>query len=314
MHSYFRPYAYVLAAAFVATAFLVPAAKGAEGGYSNYIPGGYGDFGMALEPPEKLTLRCDIFYYGADVDRSVRSGQAEVGAELDFFVNFTTLLYKPGVDILGAQYAFGVLVPIVHADINAHISAEGMTRGVEDDASGLGDIVLIPLALFGNIGNLHASIAQYIITPTGDYDADNLANAGLNYWSFDSNIAMTYLNDKTGQDYSFNLGHIYNTKNDDTHYQTGQEVHLDVVANQFLSETFAVGVHGFYLKQITGDSGSGAILGDFKAEALGVGPAVMWGTKFGDQDVTFIAKWLAEVDVENRLEGDHIWATVAMDW
>jgi hypothetical protein len=300
--------------AVAAVMLLAPDGEAAEGGYSNYIPGSYGDFGMALEPAGKLTLRNDIIYYGADVSRSVRSGRAEVGAELDFLMNFTTLLYKPEVEILGAQYAFGVLSVLVSLDIESSISADGRTVKSDADTSGLGDVAWIPVMLFWNRGNVHASFAHIIVSPTGDYDVDNAINDGLNYWSFDSNVAVTYLNEKTGQDYSFNLGHIYNTENDDTDYQTGQEVHLDVALNQFFSETFAVGVHGFYLKQVTGDSGSGAVLGDFKAEALGVGPALMWGTTFGKQDVTFIAKWLAEVHAENRLEGDNVYLSLAMDW
>jgi len=304
----------VLSLILTVAVLFTPTSEAAEGGYSNYIPGSYGDFGMALEPPGKLTLRNDFYYYGADVSRSVRSGLAEVGADLEFFMSFTTLLYKPEVEILGGQYAYGVFVPLVALDIESSISGAGMTRRSDDDTAGLGDIAWIPVMLFWNSGNLHASLAEFIVSPTGDYDVDNAINDGLNYWSFDSNIALTCLNEETGQDYSFNLGHIYNTENDDTDYQTGQEIHLDVVANQFLSETFAVGVHGFYLKQITGDDGSGAILGDFEAEAMGVGPALMWGTAIGEQDVTFIAKWLAEFDVENRLEGDHVYLSFAMDW
>ena len=42
---------------------------------------------------------------------------------------------------------------------------------------------------------------------------------------------------------------------------------MEYILNQFLSETFALGVQGFYNKQITGDSGNGAILGGFKGEA-----------------------------------------------
>ena len=90
-------------------------------------------------------------------------------------------------------------------------------------------------------------------------------------------------------------------------------MHLDVAFNQFFSDSFAVGIHGFYLKQITGDSGSGALLGDFKAEASGVGPALLWSTKVGDQEVALIAKWLYEIDVENRLEGDHLLVSFALD-
>jgi hypothetical protein len=67
-----------------------------------------------------------------------------------------------------------------------------------------------------------------------------------------------------------NIGYNYNTENTDTDYQTGQEVHVDVMVNRFLSETLAIGIHGFYLQQVTGDSGDGAILGSFKGEAAGV--------------------------------------------
>jgi len=80
--------------------------QAAEGGYSNYIPGTYGDFAMAVEPPDKLTLRNDVYYYDADDDKSVRAGRVEVGAELTFLLNLTTVLYKPDIRIGGAQYAF----------------------------------------------------------------------------------------------------------------------------------------------------------------------------------------------------------------
>jgi hypothetical protein len=150
--------------------------------------------------------------------------------------------------------------------------------------------------------------------PTGDYSTDNLINESLNYWSFDTNFALTYLDPEKGRDVSFNIGHIYNTENDDTNYKTGQELHLDVAFNQFFSETFAVGLHGFYLKQITGDSGSGALLGDFEGEAAGVGPGLLWTRKIGNQSVSFIAKWLHEFHAETRLEGDHVFLSFALDW
>ena len=286
----------------------------AEGGYSNYIPGTYGDFGMALAPSEKWTLRNDIYFYDASTSRSVRSGNLEVGTELDFLMNFTTLVYKPELELFGAQFAAGVFIPLVDVELDTSLSIGDTLVSASDSATGLGDIVLIPLLLYWNSGNIHTSVAQFIVTPTGDYDADNLINNGLNYWSFDTNFALTYLNPETGRDFSFNIGHIYNTKNDDTNYQTGQELHLDVAFNQFLSETFAVGIQGFYLKQITGDSGSGALLGDFKAEEAGVGPALLWSTQIGDQGVSFIAKWLHEFHAENRLEGDHVFLSFALDW
>lgn len=278
----------ILAIFFLVIALADMDARAAEGGYSNYIPGTYGDFGMALAPSETWTLRNDSYYYEARTDRSVRSGIIEVGADLQFLMNFTTLLYRPGIEVFGAQFATGVFVPVVDLDLDASLSAGGMSVSASDSATGFGDITLIPFALFWNQGNIHTSFAQFIIAPTGDYSTTNLINNGLNYWSFDTNFALTYLNPETGRDVSFNIGHIYNTENDDTDYQTGRELHLDLVFNQFLSETFAIGVHGFYLKQVTGDSGAGTLLGDFKAEAAGVGPALLWSTKVGEQEVSFI--------------------------
>ena len=93
--------------------------------------------------------------------------------------------------------------------------------------------------------------------------------AGLNYWSFETNLAATYLHSEKGFEISASFGHLYNTENEDTDYHTGQELHVEYMLNQFLSETFAIGLQGFYYKQLTSDSGSGAILDDFKGEAAG---------------------------------------------
>ena len=289
-------------------------ANAAEGGYSNYIPGTYGDFGMALAPSETWTLRNDVYSYGADIDKSVRSGRVEVGADLDFLVNMTTLVYKPELLLFGGQYAAGVLLPFMDAKVEATLDLGPINAKVKDSASGLGDIAVIPIALYWNEGKYHWSFVQLVVTPTGDYDLDNDINTSVNYWSFDTNFALTYFNGETGRDLSFNFGHIYNTENDKTDYQTGQELHLDLVLNQFLSDSFAIGLQGFYLKQITGDDGRGATLGDFKAEAAGIGPALLWSRDFGKQNVTFIAKWLHEFHAENRLEGDHIYLSFVLDW
>ena len=177
----------------------------AEGGYSNYIPGTYGDFGMALAPSQPWTLRNDLYYYDASTDLSLRSGNLEVGTDLSLLMNFTTLLYKPDIQLFGAQYAAGLFVPLVNLDIDANLSIGNLTASASDSATGLGDVALIPLALYWTKGNLHMSLAEFIVTPTGDYSTSNAINRGLNYWSFDTNFALTYLNPETGRDLSFNL-------------------------------------------------------------------------------------------------------------
>ena len=75
---------------------------------------------------------------------------------------------------------------------------------------------------------------------------------------------------------------------------------------------FGLGANAFFYQQITGDSGSGALLGDFEGRALGVGPVLSYATKIGKTDVIAEAKWLPELDVENRMKGDYVWVKLAV--
>lgn len=50
---------------------------------------------------------------------------------------------------------------------------------------------------------------------------------------------------------------------------------------------------GYYYKQVTGDSGSGAKLGDFKGESYVFGPALLWAARF--------RQWEAHLDRQMAL-------------
>jgi hypothetical protein len=285
----------------------------AEGGYSNYVPGFYGDLALAVEPEQGLAIRNDFYFYNAEADRSVRSGLVELEVDLEISLDYLSILYKTDQKVLGAGYAFGATFVAGKVDISGEIAVGPFTQGFSDDKTSYGDITFIPAIFYWNNGDkLHFTQSFYIVAPVGDYDVSDSANIGLNYWTFETDFAMTYLNQETGQDYSVVLGYGYNTENDDTDYQSGDEVHIDYIFNQFLSESLAIGLHGFIFKQVSGDSGDGAILGDFKAEAAGIGPAIMWIPPKYEGEVAFVAKWLHEYDSENRIEGDHVFISFMM--
>jgi len=280
----------------------------AEGGYSNYIPGTYGDFAAAMAPTTPFTVRNDTYFYEAKIDETVRGGKVELDSELSMLINLTTLIYKPEFEVLGATYGMGMVVPVLTTSLDTYIN----DFYVKSDTSGLGDLTLVPAALFWNVDNFHFSLAEYIVTPSASYNVNDSLNPSLNYWTFDTNFAATYLNLSTGQDYSINVGYTVNTENAATDYKTGNELHIDYMFNQFLSDTWAIGIQGFYLKQMSADSGKGALLGGIKGRAAGIGPAVMWSTTVGKQPVSFIAKWLHEYKAENRIEGDQIYLSFAL--
>lgn len=288
-------------------------ATAGEGGYSNYVPGFYGDLALAVEPPKGLSIRNDLYSYSADGSESVRSGLVEVDAELDLLFNYLSFLYNPGIDVLGAHMALSATVVVGNIDINASVKAGPLTVKAEDEHTGMGDLTL-GTYFYWNRDKYHFAWANYLVMPTGSYDVDNLANTGLNYWTIETDFMTTYLDMDKGRDYSIVVGYGYNTENDDTDYKTGDEVHIDIVLNQFLSESFGVGINAFFFRQLSGDSGDGAVLGDFKGEASGIGPVVYYTKKIGGSEVYFSVKWLKEFDVKNRLEGDHVYASFALSF
>ena len=103
-----------------------------------------------------------------------------------------------------------------------------------------------------------------------------------------------------------------NTTNNATDYRTGNEFHMDFTVNQFLSETFALGLRGYLYDQLTGDSGSGAKLGDFKSESFGLGFGVFWRPKFAKGNFVLVAKYMNDVHAENRLESEY--GTIGVAW
>ena len=110
------------------------------------------------------------------------------------------------------------------------------------------------------------------------------------------------------------VGYGYNTENEDTDYHSGDAVHLDFVLNQFFTESFAIGIIGYFYKQIGADSGDGALLGSFKGEGAGIGPAIYYSKEISGKDVYFIAKWMHDYHAEKRVEGDYVYASFALSF
>jgi hypothetical protein len=154
-----------------------------------------------------------------------------------------------------------------------------------------------------------------IYAPTGDYEKGKLANLGKNYWTFEPAVSLSYMSSKMGFELTTFAGADFNAENPDTHYRSGTQFHPDTTAAQHLplfGGIIGVGANGFYYQQVSGDSGSGAALGDFKGRTAGVGPVVSFITKIFGKDFATEAKWLPEMDVSKRLKGDYVWIKLAI--
>ena len=284
----------------------------AEGGSSHYLPGAAGDVLIAQSPEPGLQTAVTFWCQGGEVNAAVLQGKVGVELDLDLTLAIPSAIYTFETPVLGGAYTMGVAVPFGYANLDATLAGPlGNSINASEDSFNLSDIAFTPLQLNWNRKYFSFKFAEVIIAPTGAYDTDNLVNLGRNYWSFDTIGGMTWFNEATGTEFSLAPGIMVNTKNDDTDYKTGTEFHLDYTVNQFLSETFSVGLRGYYYKQLTGDSGRGAILGDFKSESYGLGPGVVWIPKFADGELTILGKWMHDLHAENRFESDYVTLTAA---
>ncbi len=118
-------------------------------------------------------------------------------------------------------------------------------RRPTDDRWGLGDIIVDPFILGWHFPNFHVTTGLDIYIPTGTYNQDHLANTGRNYWTFEPIVAMTYLSD-SGFELSAKFMYDFNTENDDTNYQSGQEFHFDYTVGYHIGKQWAVGLGGYY--------------------------------------------------------------------
>jgi hypothetical protein len=278
-----------------------------------YVPGAAGDIAIAISPEPGLQVANAVFVQTGDVDKAVLQGVVNLKLDVDIVLDFVGAYYTFEKSILGGTYSIGAIIPFGYAELEASVTGPGGRNiGVSDDTFHVADIALVPLQLNWTVGDFHFKFAEAIVAPTGGYDLDNVVNIGRNYWAFDTVAAFTWLSTSTGTEFSMEPGIMANTENDKTDYQTGAEFHVDFTVNQFLAESFAVGLRGYYYRQVTGDSGSGARLGDFEGESLGLGPGLFWQPEFAHDKLAVVGKWMRDVTATNRIESDYF--TFGLAW
>ena len=128
----------------------------------------------------------------------------------------------------------------------------------------------------------------------------------------DIGSGYTYFNTQTGREFSVVAGFTHNFKNHDTQYRNGNNLHLDWSISQHLSKNWHAGLVGYYYYQITGDSGSGALLGDFKSRINGIGPQVSYQFMLGKREYHLNLRGYKEFGAENRPEGWNAWITITI--
>ena len=280
-------------------------AQATEFGSSYYFPGISITFAPGLAPHTGVVGVEQMLFMNTKANVVVLGGRVETDVKSKVFLNVigVTNTFKSS-EKSDKTFQVGVFLPYGNVDVRPTISTAQGSRSISSSSTDIGDTTLIG-AMYWKNGDYHYKIAETIYAPTGAYDRMNLSNVGRNYWGFDTTFAVTHVDMKSGIEWSIAPGILFNTRNEDSDYKSGNEFHIEFALNHhYFKQHYAVGLQGYYYKQITGDSGSGAKLGSFQGEAFGIGPAVLWTPPSKKGNLSVIAKWLFDVEHQNRLHGD----------
>jgi hypothetical protein len=292
---------------------LGPNAHAEEGGSGHYLPGSTADFLDMLPGEPGFAYANFPVYYSGSIGRSRQlrlGGVIAANAKVTIWGDTSLLLYQTPWQIFGGQYATAITIPHLWVDVKGDVQTGLVSRSVRDSTSGIGDIQLFPAMLVWSAGDLKWGANFGIYAPSGSFKVGRLANTGKNYWTIEPGANISYLSKATGLELTGFAGFDFNTKNDATDYHSGTQFHLDATAAQHLplwGGIAGIGANFFYYQQVTGDSGSGAQLGNFKGMTVGIGPVLSYAYKIGKVNLVAEAKWLPEIEVNNRFKGDIAW-------
>jgi len=313
----------------------------AEQAKSVYLLGATASMAGMTPPPGTYFSSFTYFYSGegtgsAALSRSVpKTGillpgfatlqaNADVSVKANVALDVFSLLWVAPETFAGGNFGFGALLPVGYQEVDVNVNARAalafpdgtvLQRSGSRDVFGRTFAVGDPLAtafIGWSSGNWHWKVTGLLNVPVGEYDKTSLVNMGFNRWAGDLTGSLTWLDPKSGIEVSLAPGVTFNGENLDTNYKTGTEFHIEAAVMKHVSKEFAFGVAGYHYQQITGDSGSGAVLGDFKGRVSAIGPNLTYNFQVGKTPVLTSIRWLHEFNAQNRLVGDAGFVTVTI--
>jgi hypothetical protein len=294
-------------------------AQAAEDGKSFFIGGLAGSMSGLLPPPGSY-INSDTIIASAEAGANIQipdAGLLTLGLSGDTVIDFLSGIRVSPKQVLGGNLALGIglvggrVEAQTLAILSSIVPIDSHSADLTDAVTAIGDPVLIAKLGWHN-GPFHWNIGSILNIPVGQYDAGRLANLGFNRWILDVAAGFTYFDPKKGIEITVVPGVTFNGENPDTNYRTGTEFHVDLTAMAHLSKRFAIGVGAYHYEQLTGDSGAGAVLGDFKGRVSGIGPVLSYNFQLGDRPVSTKLRYFKDLNVDDRMPAEVYLFSAAM--
>ncbi len=278
----------------VACMAAVGSAHAREPGLAGVYPMGNETYMTGALPPPGLYGMVFLRHDGADELKDNSGDKIPVDFKLRADAIAPRLVWVPGAKLFGGDFVAHAILPLVNLKVSL--------AGTSQTKSGIGDMVFGIGTGYHLSKNLHVIPGIDVFAPTGVYHKTDLANIGTNHWSIQPLVNVTYV-DPGAFNGDIKAMYTYNTRNDATHYKSGQEFHIDYDAGWGLGNGWVLGVGGYAYWQITDDKINGHRVPGNKGRAFAMGPAIKYDSGKG----WFVtAKWQKDFGVRNLPEGDAV--------
>ena len=283
-----------------------------ESGVDNIGTGTDGFYVLPLEvdslPDHMVAFNLYYNHYKARKFNISSLGGEVPAVEIESTAVIPRIDYLSPLRVAGGRLGIYVAQPWLKQEVAAF--------GLSDTRESMGDTTISPIILWDMGKHLTLAAAVEITVPTGEYDADRLANTSNNFYTYKPLFSFTWLpTDNT--ELSMKTTYSFNRENKDTDYRSGQIFHFDYSASYRLNDNVTVGLNGYYLKQTTDDKQYGRTVqfagqdvdDGVRGEVFAIGPALhVTFLKYASAEI----RWAKEFDVENRPEGEMLWAKISI--
>jgi hypothetical protein len=282
-------------ATFALLASLSAVANATEGGTSVYPVGTENYTCCALPPPGLYGMAFVENYTATKLRDNSGNDATPPGFKVTANALVPRLVYVSKETVWGGSLGFHAILPMVNLEVTV--------PGLSQTKSGNGDIVLGAVLGYHHSPQLHTVAALDVITPTGAYNKNDLANIGKNHWAIQPVYGVSYI-DPNGLNADAKIMYTFNGQNDATGYRDGQEFIVDYSLGWGLGNGWVLGVGGYIYEQTTDDSLNGNTVANNKGRAFALGPSIRYDSGKG----WFVtAKFQQESNVANRAEGQAFW-------
>jgi hypothetical protein len=262
----FRSRLLILIGLFSFQSFCMHVACGQQAGH--YIGGATGLDDGTTAPPG---------FYGSFIPvvedvNALKGPQGRTIAKPDITVvaNMAAFAVTTPKKILGAQYGFSVIIPVVNTRFTANLFNASLESG------GLSDIYFAPVVLGWERGNANYTVNYGFYAPSGFFDPASGLNAGLGFWEQQIQGGMSY---SIGKPKRWNTSFL-------TTWEINQtKSSVDVKPGPMFTGEYSfgrrfdkyqmnAGVAGYGYKKLSPDSGNGIppLLAGITDRSFGIGP------------------------------------------